>query len=333
MNFLVGFHRKDVDRRELSLLSPGICVISAISVVCLVFSLASCGPPSPDAQTESSSRSASPAPPSPKLSELPAIDQAAVFEHIKVLSSDEYDGRAPGTKGEDLTVAYLEKQFRDMGLQPGNTDGTYIQRVPLVGITPDANMPLVIKGKGGEKRLRYKDDHVSWTKRVAPTVSVRNSELVFVGYGIEAPEFQWDDYKGLDATGKTLVMLINDPQVPDPNNPAQLDAKMFGGKAMTYYGRWTYKYDVGAKKNADAVLIIHETVPAGYPFEVVQGNMGEKFDLVMPDKNMGRVAVEGWITLEQGKKLLADAGHDFDTLKSRRRRGTSSPCRWARRQR
>jgi Zn-dependent M28 family amino/carboxypeptidase len=133
---------------------------------------------------------------------------------------------------------------------------------------------------------------------------------------VVAPEFNWDDYKGVDVKGKTLVMLVNDPPVPDPANPSALDPKTFGGKAMTYYGRWTYKYEIGAQKGAAGVLIVHETEPAGYPFGVVQGKTGEQFDLVTPDKNMGRAAIEGWITLDQTKALLKMAGQDFDALKA-----------------
>ena len=157
---------------------------------------------------------------------------------------------------------------------------------------------------------------VAWTKRVTDEVKVDASELVFVGYGVEAPEFRWDDYKGMDLTGKTLVMLVNDPPVPDPASPAGLDAKTFGGRAMTYYGRWTYKYEIGAKKKAAAVLLVHETGPAGYPFAVVQGKTGEQFTFVTPGKNMDRVPIEGWITLDQAKRLMTRAGQDFDRLKA-----------------
>jgi Zn-dependent M28 family amino/carboxypeptidase len=146
-------------------------------------------------------------------------------------------------------------------------------------------------------------------------VSVADSDVVFVGYGIQAPEFQWDDYKGIDLTGKTVVMLINDPPVPDPQDPSKLDPKVFGGRAMTYYGRWTYKYEIGAEKKAAAVLIVHETEPAAYPFSVVQSKVTEQFDLVAPDKGMSRAAIEGWITLDQAKALFAMGGQDFDTLK------------------
>ena len=249
------------------------------------------------------------------IGQMPDIDIGAVLAHTKTLSSDEFEGRAPGSKGEELTVTYLVDQFKKIGLKPGNTDGTYVQKVPLVGITATP-APLIFRKDYQETRLQWKDDVVAWTKHVAESASLENSELVFVGYGVVAPEFNWDDYKGVDVKGKTLVMLVNDPPVPDPSNPAELDAKTFGGKAMTYYGRWTYKYEIGAQKGAAGVLIIHETGPAGYPFDVVQNsNGGEQFDLVTPDKNMGRVAVEGWITLDQGKKLLKMAGQDFDALK------------------
>ena len=249
------------------------------------------------------------------IGQLPAIDLDALLAHTKTLSSDEFEGRAPGTKGEELSVTYLADQFKKAGLKPGNTDGTYFQSVPLVGITPTP-APLVFKKGAQQQTLKWKDDVVAWTKHVAPSASVENSELVFVGYGVVAPEFNWDDYKGVDLKGKTLVMLVNDPPVPDPNNASELDAKTFGGKAMTYYGRWTYKYEIGAQKGAAGVLIVHETGPAGYGFNVIQGKTGEQFDLVTPDKNMGRVAVEGWITLDQTKALLQSAGQDFDALKA-----------------
>src|SRR5215468_8918593 len=248
------------------------------------------------------------------MAQFPDIDTAAVLEHTKVLSSDKFEGRAPGTMGEDLTVSYLVDQFKKIGLKPGNTDGTYIQKVPLVGITPTP-APLVF-AKGREQlTLKWKDDVVAWTKHVADVASLDKSELVFVGYGVVAPEYNWDDYKGVDVTGKTLVMLVNDPPVPDPSNASELDPKTFGGKAMTYYGRWTYKYEIGAQKKAAGVLLVHETGPAGYPFEVVQSKVTEQFDLVTPDKNMGRVAVEGWITTDQGRGLLKMAGEDFEALK------------------
>ena len=240
---------------------------------------------------------------------LPRIEAAAILAHIKVLASDEYEGRAPGTKGEELTVTYISDQFQKLGLKPGNTDGTYVQNVPLVGITPDPSMALTFEKGTQADTLKFKDDFVAWTKRVSDSAALDDSELVFVGYGIEAPEFTWDDYKGVDLKGKTMVVLINDPPLPDE--------RMFGGKAMTYYGRWTYKFETGAKKGAAGILIVHETIPAGYPFSVIQSSSGERFDLVTPDKNMWRASVEGWISLDRAKQLFAKAGQDFDALKAR----------------
>ncbi len=246
---------------------------------------------------------------------FPAIDGNKVLEHTKTLASDEFEGRAPGTHGEDLTVAFITEQFKQAGLKPGNPDGTYIQKVPMVGLVTDQKAVLAFRKGATERKLAWRDDFVAWTKRVADTVSVDASPMVFVGYGVQAPEFKWDDYKGIDLKGKTMVVLVGDPPVQDPSNPAELDPKMFGGRAMTYYGRWTYKYEIGEKFGAAAVLIVHETEPAGYPFTVVQGKTAEQFSLVAPDKNMGRPAVEGWITLDQAKALFAMAGKDFDALK------------------
>ena len=150
------------------------------------------------------------------IGQLPAIDIDALLAHTKKLSSDEFEGRAPGTKGEELSVDYLVDQFKKVGLKPGNTDGTYFQKVPLVGITPTP-APLIFSKGGQAQTLKWKDDVVAWTKHVAPSASLQDSELVFVGYGVVAPEFDWDDYKGVDVKGKTIVMLVND-RVPDPNN-------------------------------------------------------------------------------------------------------------------
>jgi Zn-dependent M28 family amino/carboxypeptidase len=251
------------------------------------------------------------------IGQLPDINMRALLEHTKVLSSDEYEGRLPGTKGENLSVGYLSDQFKRIGLKPGNRDGTYVQDVPLIGITATP-APLVVSNGARQERLKWKDDFIAWTKRVTTSVSLERSELVFVGYGVVAPEFDWNDFKEADLRGKTLVTLINDPPVPDPANPSALDPQTFGGKAMTYYGRWSYKYEMAAQKGAAGVLIIHETGPAGYPFNVVQdSNSGEKFDLVKPDRNMGLVAIEGWVSNEVGRKLLTLAGQNFDALKKK----------------
>ena len=246
-----------------------------------------------------------------------SFNAAAIVEHVKVLASDEFEGRAPGSKGEELTIRYLTDQFKALGLAPGNIDGTWVQPVPMVGMTTDPKTTLTFARGETKQALAYRDDFVAWTRRVVDRVAVENSELVFVGYGVTAPEFNWDDYKGADLAGKTLVVLVGDPPVPDPASPGTLDPKTFGGRAMTYYGRWTYKFDTGAEKGAAGVIIVHETGPAGYPFSVVQGMGGEKFALSAADKNMGRAAVEGWMTLERAKALFALAGHDFDAMKAR----------------
>jgi Zn-dependent M28 family amino/carboxypeptidase len=246
---------------------------------------------------------------------VPHISGQAVIEHVKVLASDEYEGRAPGTKGEELTVAYITEQFKKAGLKPGNPDGTYRQQVPLVAITPDPGAVLTFKKGAKRQTLKFRDDMVAWTKRAQEKVGIDKSEVVFVGYGVQAPEFGWDDYKGIDLKGKTLLVLVGDPPVPDPANPTQLDPNVFGGRALTYYGRWTYKYEMGQKMGAAGVLIVHEPGSAGYPWAVVQSKCGEQCDLITPDRNMGRVPIEGWITLEQAKKLCAMAGRDYDALK------------------
>jgi len=248
---------------------------------------------------------------------LPAIDGAAVLEHTKVLASDEFEGRGPGTRGETLTVDYLKAQLQKMGLEPGNPDGGWVQKVPLVGTTVLGQPPLELRLGETVRTLRWRDDYVAWTKRVSESVSLEASPLVFVGYGVKAPEFQWDDYKGVDLEGKTMVVLVGDPPVSDPAHPGQLDPAVFGGRAMTYYGRWTYKYEMGAATHAAGVLIVHETEPAGYPFSVVQGKTVEQFDVETPDGNQGRSAVEGWITLEQARGLFAMAGKDFAALKAK----------------
>lgn len=254
------------------------------------------------------------APPAEVKAALESMTSDGLLRHITRLSSDEFEGRAPGSQGEELTVAYLTEQFQMLGLKPGNPDGSYVQKVPLVGITTKSTASIKVKGK--TIALTPLKDYVAMTRRVVPEVTVKGSDLVFVGYGVVAPEYGWDDYKGLDVRGKTIVMLINDPAVPDPNDPSKLDPEMFKGTAMTYYGRWTYKYEIAAEKGAAGAIIVHETGPAGYPWEVVSGSWGaENFDIKPADGNMGRAPVEGWITTEKARELFKAAGQDFDALK------------------
>jgi Zn-dependent M28 family amino/carboxypeptidase len=245
---------------------------------------------------------------------LDVITPDALLAHIKVLSSDEFEGRAPGSKGEELSVNYITDQFKKIGLKPGNPNGTYTQEVPLAGIKSDPKMSFMVNGQATE--LKFPDDYVASSARLQPQIKLDGSDIVFVGYGIVAPEYRWDDYKDVDVRGKTILMLINDPPIPSPKDPSKLDDKMFKGRAMTYYGRWTYKYEIAAQKGAAAAIIIHETEPAAYPYSVVRTSWSkENFELDAPDKNMGAVQVRSWITLDVAKKLLADSGQDFDALK------------------
>lgn len=248
---------------------------------------------------------------------LEAIDTTDLMAHVRRLSSDGFQGRAPGTPGEDSTVAYLVEQFEALGLEPGSPEGGWTQDVTLVGIRsrPEASITV-----GGESlALDYLDDYVAVSYRDGEQVEVEGSELVFVGYGVDAPEYGWDDYAGQDMSGKTLVMLVNDPPVRTQADTAALDTTMFNGEAMTYYGRWTYKYAVGAEKGADAVIVIHETGPAGYPWEVVRtGWSGENFDIASEGGSQP-LKVEAWISRDVAEQLFSAAGHDFEELKARAR--------------
>jgi Zn-dependent M28 family amino/carboxypeptidase len=237
-----------------------------------------------------------------------------LLDHVRVLASDEFEGRAPGTPGEDRTVRYLVDQFKALGLKPGNPDGTFVQPVPMVGITGTARGSYGAGGRTTDFVLPR--DCVLWSRRLVSEAKVTDSEMVFVGYGVVAPEYGWDDFKGVDVRGKTIVMLVGDPPVPDSHDPTKLDERMFKGRAMTYYGRWTYKYEMAAERGAAAALIVHETGPAGYPFLVViNSNTGEQFELRTADPGLGLPAVEGWITMDRAKTLLAAGGHDYEALK------------------
>lgn len=245
---------------------------------------------------------------------LNAITPDGLLAHIKVLASDEFEGRAPGTKGEELSIKYISNQFKQIGLKPGNPNGTFTQEVPLAGIKSDSRMSFIVGDKTID--LKYPDDFVASSARLQPEIKIDSSDVVFVGYGVVAPEYGWDDYKGLDVRGKTLLMLIGDPPIPDSKDPSKLDEKMFKGKAMTYYGRWTYKYEIAAQKGAAAAVIIHETGPSGYPYSVVKTSWGkENYEIDSPNKNVDAVEARSWITLDTAKKLLADCGQDFDALK------------------
>ena len=251
-----------------------------------------------------------------------AITAEGLLQHIKDLSADSMEGRAPATPGEQKAIAYMQSQFKSLGLQPGNPDGSYLQNVDLIGYLSHPKASFTAGGK--TIPLEYPDDYVAVSRHNRPETKVDNSDIVFVGYGVVAPEYGWDDYKGLDVKGKTLLMLVNDPPVRLPNDTA-LDTTMFKGRAMTYYGRWTYKYEIATDKGAAAAIIIHETGPAGYPYAVISGsNSVEQFDVISPDAER-RVPVEAWITSDKAKELLRDAGQNFDSLKARAARKDFKP--------
>ncbi|CAM3691197.1 MULTISPECIES: M28 family metallopeptidase [Pseudoalteromonas] len=240
-----------------------------------------------------------------------SINAQQLAEHIKVLASDEFGGRAPSSKGEELTLAYLTTEFKKLGFQPGNGD-SFLQEVPLVSLEADSDMVLNIGGKD----YQYKKDMVMGSSRISEQQSIKDSELVFVGYGVNAPEYNWNDYEGLDVKGKTVVMLVNDPGF------ATKDPALFTGDAMTYYGRWTYKYEEASRQGAAGAIIIHETAPASYPWSVVENSWsGEQFGFQKENNNMDRVAVEGWVTTDVAKELFTKAGLDFDTAKANAAKG------------
>jgi len=248
-----------------------------------------------------------------RVTDLPTIDSAAALAHMVRLTSDAFEGRAPGSAGETLTVDYLIQQFRAAGLKPGNPDGSFVQHVPLVGLTPSGFDPLTVRHGRRTSTFAMHDEVVAFSPRVTDRVALADSELVFAGYGVQAPEYEWDDFGDLDVTGKTLIVLVNDPPVTD--DAGELDDSMFGGRAMTYYGRWTYKFAKAAELGAAGVFVVHERDTAGYGFAVVQGFEGERFDVVTADGNSSQPAIEGWLSRAAATRLLALAGRDYETLK------------------
>ena len=237
------------------------------------------------------------------------IKELNLHKHIEILASDEFEGRGPGSAGGEKTKLYLKEEFKKMGLP--SIKGDYYLEVPLSKMTVDLNSSFLSISKNDKARiLEAGPETVYWTKRVVEGVSVRTSELVFVGYGIVAPEYGWNDYKNLDVKGKTAVMLINDPGFWTE------DPKIFNGKSMTYYGRWTYKFEEAARQGAEAVLIIHDTAPASYPWQVVESSWaGKQIDLKREDMGRNRVKIEGWITSEVAEDIFGQANLDLKALK------------------
>ncbi|MBB6274270.1 Zn-dependent M28 family amino/carboxypeptidase [Pedobacter cryoconitis] len=237
----------------------------------------------------------------PDSAAIKMINESSFAEHIRVLASDEFQGRKPFTAGETKSINYLRAQFSRLGLKPGNGD-SYFQEVPMVELKSVPESKMIFKGAaGGEVTANYLTDFVAGTRRVQPAVSLNNSDLVFAGYGIVAPEFKWNDYAGLDVKGKTVVVMINDPGFAD--------STLFRGKNMTYYGRWTYKFEEAARQGAAGILIIHDTEPAAYPWSVVRSGWSKsKLQAEEKDNNMSRAIVEGWISMDIARSLLKLGG-------------------------
>lgn len=245
------------------------------------------------------------------LAAAPPFSEAQYRKHIEVLSSDAYEGRAPGTEGEKKTLAYIEQQFRAAGLT-GAIDGSFLQPVPVVEIVPHADAALDVRGADGKAlALKSLDDVVFTTRRPVPESRLDHAGIVFAGYGIVAPEYGWNDYAGLDVRGKLVLALVNDPGY------ATQDPKLFTGNAMTYYGRWDYKFAEAVRQGAAGLLVVHETKAAGYPWDVPRnGATQPQFDLRIDDPAKKRLALEGWITEAAAARVLGLAGQDYAALKA-----------------
>ncbi len=286
--------------------------ISSLLIVALLPLLAACGAeqaseapePASEPQFEAQAETRAEA---GDLPPLPAVgfDTERYARDLGRLSSDEFEGRAPGSRGERLTVNHLVGQMAEAGLQPGYGD-SYLQPVPMVELTNQARSPIVVETGDESLELNYPEQMITFGSiPTAQAQSVEDSELVFVGYGVVAPEYDWNDYAGLDVAGKTVVMLVNDPGFGD------LDSGLFNGSAMTYYGRWTYKYEEAARQGAAAALIVHETEAASYPWEVVINSWsGPQFELAAAGGEPV-VPVKGWITRDTALDLFARSGLDF----------------------
>ncbi|HWD48296.1 MAG TPA: M28 family peptidase [Rhizomicrobium sp.] len=247
-------------------------------------------------------------------STTPDINAADISARDKAISDDAFQGRGPGTKDGEAAAQWVADEMKRMGLKPGY-HGSYFQPVPAVNIALDASKSsLMFNTSQGTINPKFPDEDVYWTPQFkSDAVTVKDSPLVFVGYGVVAPEYGWNDYAGMDVKGKTVVILVNDPG----NEDASPDPKFFKGKAMTYYGRWTYKYEEAARQGAAAAIIVHETEPAAYGWQVVRNsNSGSKSWLAAADKDMSMVPVQGWITLDTAKDLFKRAGLDYEQEKS-----------------
>lgn len=234
-----------------------------------------------------------------------AINGEHMRAHVKFLASDLLEGRGTGQRGGELAVVYIATQFELLGLKPGGLEGSYFQAVPLTGTELKPSSTFVFASPQGEHVLTYLDDYVATAASLRPVQDV-DAEVIFVGYGVEAPEYNWDDYKGVDVRGKVLLMLVNDPPSDDP--------KHFGGKALTYYGRWTYKYEKALEKGAAGAILIHTTPMAGYAWPVVRNSWSGEQHYVRLKPGEPALAVSGWITEAVARSLLKTTGEDLEAL-------------------
>lgn len=258
--------------------------------------------------------------PSPRA--LPSVSLERMSETTRILASDEFQGRSMGTEGEERTIAYLSEQFRAAGLEPGGEDGGWTQTVPL--IRTQLQSPAVSVRQGStETRLGFPNDIYLSTVRDTPQARIADAPIVFVGFGVHAPERGWDDFKGVDLRGKIALFLVNDPDFEAAEGEPV--AGRFGGRTMTYYGRWTYKFEEAARRGAIGAIIVHETEGAGYGWNVVQSAMGENFNIVLPAGAQQPVLLQGWIQQAAAEALLQRAGHDYASLKRQARTAEFRP--------
>jgi len=243
----------------------------------------------------------------------PQVDTQRMSDITRVLASDEFQGRAPGTAGEEKTIPYLIEQFKAAGLEPAGENGGWTQTVPMIHTQLKAPVNLSVNQGGHTIALRFPDDVYLGTVRPVDRIAIANAPMVFVGYGVTAPERGWDDFKGVDLHGKVAVMLVNDPDFEAA--AGEPVAGKFGGKTMTYYGRWTYKYEEAARRGAIAALVVHETDAAGYPWNVVKSPAGESYAIALPADAPQPVLLQGWIQHDAAAALLKGAGYDYDTVK------------------
>jgi len=242
-----------------------------------------------------------------------AISGDEIAKRIEILADDTFEGRAPGTETGEASARWIAAEMERIGLTPGGADGSYLQPVAMVELTLDeASSGFAVQNGDTNTDMTLGTDAVIWSKRQTETpMSFEDSEMVFVGYGVVAPEYGWNDYEGLDVEGKTVVMLVNDPGYATP------EGELFNGKAMTYYGRWTYKYEEAARQGATAAIVIHETAPASYGWDVVKNSWsGGQADLVRPNDGADRTMLEGWVSNEMANTLFSQAGLDFEALKT-----------------